>query len=111
MKRYNVFLTSDARDDIKNIKLYIIKTFRYQEYANNFSRKIRAAVNSLDIAATGHRKTGFVYESHVIYYKSSDTYLIFYFITDNSVIVIRVLKDRMYWQSTLSRMKDIKILY
>ena len=45
---------------------------------------------------------------HKVYFKPHGTYLIFYFIKNNTVVIIRILKDRMYWQATLSRMKHIK---
>lgn len=63
--KYKIVLSKDALQDIKDYKKYILENFRYREYAENFSKKIKAAV-------------------------------------------IRVLKDRMYWQSIINRMKKIE---
>ena len=35
------------------------------------------------------------------------TYLIFFVVEDNKVTVIRVLKDRVYWQSIIKKMQKI----
>ena len=68
----NYNLTRDTLQDIKNTKTYILKTFKYREYAENFSQKIKVAIKALDPFAEGYEKTGFIIEN-------------------------RVLKDRMYW--------------
>ena len=106
-KKYKIVLSKDALQDIKNTKTYILKTFKYREYAENFSKKIKAAINALDPFAEGYEKTGFRIEGLDVYYKPFSTYLIFFVIKDTRVTVIRVLKDRMYWQSIISRMKKI----
>lgn len=106
-KKYKIFLSKDALLDIKNTKNYILKTFQYREYAENFSRKIKAAIKALDPFAEGYEKTGFVIDGLEIYYKPYSTYLIFFVVEDTKVTVIRVLKDRMYWQAIIKRMKKI----
>ena len=39
--KYKVLLSKDALTDIKQTKKYILTTFKYREYAENFSKKIK----------------------------------------------------------------------
>ncbi len=107
-KKYKIVLSKDALEDIKNTKAYILKTFKYREYAENFSRKIKMAVKDLSPFAEGYSETGYTIEGLSIYYKPYSTYLIFFVVKGETVTVIRVLKDRMYWQSIINRMKKIE---
>lgn len=100
-------MSKDALQDIKSIKTYILQTFMYREYAENFSRKIKSAIKALDSFAEGYEKTGYIIDGFEIYYKPYSTYLIFFVVEDMTVTVIRVLKDRMYWQAIIKRMKKI----
>lgn len=79
----------------------------YREYAENFSKKIKFAIKALDPFAEGYEKTGYVIEGLEIYYKSYSTYLIFFVVANTTVTVIRVLKDRMYWQAIIKRMNKL----
>lgn len=38
--KYKILLSKDALADIKETKKYILTTFKYREYAENFFRKI-----------------------------------------------------------------------
>ena len=106
-KKYQILLSKDALQDIKDIKSYILKNFKYREYAENFSKKIKKAIKSLTPFAEGYEKTGYEIEGLEVYYKPYSTYLIFFVVEDTTVTVIRVLKDRMYWQGIINRMKKI----
>ena len=105
--KYRVLLSKDALDDIKVTKKYILTTFQYREYAENFSSKIKKAINELSVFPTGYESTGYIIEGLEIYFKPYSTYLIFFVIENNIVTVIRVLKDRMYWQSIIKKMQKI----
>ena len=106
-KKYKIVLSKDALQDIKNTKTYILQTFMYREYAENFSKKIKSAIKALDPFAEGYAKTGYNIEGLEIYYKPYSTYLIFFVVEGTTVTVIRVLKDRMYWQAILRKMNKI----
>lgn len=108
-KKYKIVLSKDALHDIKNTKTYILKTFKYREYADNFSKRIKAAIKSLDPFAEGYEKTEFIIAGLTIYYKPFSTYLIFFVVENNTVTVIRILKERMHWQSIIKKMKKIDI--
>ena len=105
--KYKVLLSKDALTDIKQTKKYILTTFKYREYAENFSRKIKKAIKELNAFPTGYESTGYVIEGLEIYFKPYSTYLIFFVVDENTVTVIRVLKDRMYWQSIIKKMRKI----
>lgn len=105
--KYKVLLSKDALADIKETKKYILTTFKYREYAENFSRKIKKAISGLNVFPTGYEKTGYTIEGLEIYFKPYSTYLIFFVVEDNKVTVIRVLKDRVYWQSIIKKMQKI----
>lgn len=107
IKKYKVILSKDALEDIKDTKKYILDTFKYRQYAEDFSKKLQKAVRSLSVLAAGYKKTGFAIESMEVYYKPYSTYLIFFVIQDDTVIIVRILKDRMYWQSIINRINNI----
>lgn len=104
-KKYKVVISKDALFDIKSTKKYILDTFKYRDYAENFSKKIKKAIRSLDSFPHGYEKTGFKIEGLDIYFKPYSTYLIFFVVEDKTITVIRVLKDRMYWQSIINRVQ------
>ena len=106
-KKYKIVLSKDALQDIKSTKTYILQTFMYREYAEKFSKKIKAAIKALDPFDEGYEKTGYNIEGLEIYYKPYSTYLIFFVVEGTTVTVIRVLKDRMYWQAILRKMNKI----
>ena len=92
---------------ILKIQRLIYCRLMYREYAENFSKKIRSAIKALDPFAEGYEKTGYNIEGLEIYYKPYSTYLIFFVVEDATVTVIRVLKDRMYWQAILRKLNKI----
>ena len=106
-KKYKVLISKDALLDIKSTKKYILDTFKFREYSENFSRKIKNAIKELDSFPIGYEETGYVIEGLSIYVRPYSTYLIFFVVEDFTVTVIRVLKDRMYWQSIIKKMQKI----
>ena len=51
--KYKVLITDIAKEDIKEKKKYILRNFKYREYAEYFSRKIKKAVQELDTLQDG----------------------------------------------------------
>ena len=51
--KYKVLITDIAKEDIKEKKKYILRNFKYREYAEYFSRKIKKAVQELDTLPDG----------------------------------------------------------
>ena len=47
-KKYKVVIAQSGKLDVKEKKKYILQQFKYREYAENFSKKIKKAVLALD---------------------------------------------------------------
>lgn len=60
---YKIVYTYSSRDDIRRMKKYILDTFKYREYANNFINKLKAATKELKILPTGFNTIEFQYVS------------------------------------------------
>lgn len=99
-KRYKVVISQSGKMDVMRRKRYIIKNFKYRDYANHFSEKIKKAAQELDTLPTGYEKTGFSYRGYDIYMKVKDNYLLFYTVNEEcmKVTVLRVLQDGMDWK-------------
>lgn len=107
-KKYKIRLTPDAKNDIAQLKRYILTTFKYRETAEAFSKNIRRAILKLSPFSEAYEKTGLTIQGYEVYYKPYSTYLIFFVVEEDEVIVIRILKDRMYWQSIIRRIRRIE---
>lgn len=105
VKTYTIKYAYSSRNDIKGIKQYILKTFKYRELGENFTRKVKEAVKSLKMMPTGYETTGFVYRGYDIYIKPYRTYLLFYVVDGeaNVVTILRVLQDGMNWKYIINR--------
>ncbi len=77
-KKYKIVISKDALVDIKSTKKYILNTFKYREYSENFSKKIKKAIKELDSFPKGYEATGYVIEGLSVYFKPYSTYLIFF---------------------------------
>lgn len=104
-KRYRVVIAQSAKFDVKNKKKYILNNFKYRDYAENFSAKIKKAARELDIMPRGYKTTGFVYRGYEIYLKPASNHLLFYTIDQarKEVTVLRVLQDGMDWEYIIQR--------
>ncbi len=100
-KRYKVVISPQAVSDIKSIKLYILKTFKYREYAEHFSRQIKKTIKNLEFFPQRNQKTGYYIQNQDVYMCIYKTYLVFYVIGESQVTIMRVLKERMYWQGVI----------
>ena len=102
--KYNLVISKEALNDISSFKRYILRKFKYREYADNFSMKIKQAIQKINIFPKANKKTEYKIEGLDIYYKPIDTYLIFFVMDKEIISIIRVLKDRMYWQRVIEQM-------
>lgn len=98
--RYKVVIAKSGIQDIKAMKIYILKQFKYRSLAENFSSKMKKHLKSLDTFPEGHQPTGFYYRGYNIYLKPRNTYLIFYTVSDSdmTVTILRIMKDGMNWR-------------
>lgn len=104
-KKYKILISREAILDIKSIKRYILNTFKYKEYSENFSTNIKNAIMKLNSFPTGYEDTGYIIDGLHIYFCPYQTYLIFFVVENFSITVIRVLKDRMNWQAIIRKMQ------
>lgn len=104
-KHYRVQIAQSGKQDIKAMKTYILRQFKYRELAENFSKKVKRALKSLDTFPDGHQHTGFMYRGYQICMKPRDTYLIFYVVDESKqvVTVLMIMQDGMNWQYIIGR--------
>ena len=101
--KYKVLITDIAKEDIKEKKKYILRNFKYREYAEYFSKKMKKAVQELDTLPDGYGTTGFRYRGYDIYLKAYKNYLLFYTVDKSTatVTVLRILQDGMDWENII----------
>ena len=99
-QKYKVLIAQSGKQDVKEKKEYILQQFKYREYAEIFSKKIKKAILALDTFPTGYSTTGFQYRGVDIYLKPCNSYLLFYTVNEKTktVTVLRVMQDGMDWQ-------------
>ena len=100
INEYRIEYTYSSREDMRKMKKYILDTFQYREYANNFMNRMKVATKGLKIMPKAFDTIGIQYRGFHIHMKPYRTYLIFY-VVDNvskTVTVLRILKDGMDWQ-------------
>ena len=104
-KRYKVVIAQSGKMDVMNKKRYIIENFKYRDYAQNFSAKIKKAAQGLDTLPTGYETTGFPYRGYDIYMKPNSNHLLFYTVDEEKMVVtvLRVLQDGMDWEYIIKR--------
>lgn len=53
-KKYRVQFTQSGKDDMRGMKEYILRTFQYRELGQNFTKKMKKAVEKLKVFPTGY---------------------------------------------------------
>lgn len=93
-------ISNSAKKDVRKRKQYILRKFKYREYAEHFSWKIKRAILELEIYPKGYTTTGFQHRGYDIYIRPCDTYLLFYVVSDigRKVTVLRILHEREDWE-------------
>lgn len=104
-RQYRVVIAQSGKLDVKEKKKYILQQFKYREYAENFSKKIKEAVLALNTLPAGYNTTGFQYRGYDIYMKPYESYLLFYTVDEvaKMVTVLRVMQDGMDWKYIINR--------
>ncbi len=101
--KYRVEYTVSAKEDIKERREYILRVFRYREYAKNYTKKMKEAEKRLVNLPTPPPNTGFLYRGYEIYLMVHKTYLFTYVIDGDVITVIRVFQDGMDWKKILEK--------
>ena len=104
-RQYKVVIAQSGKIDVKNKKQYILQNFKYREYAENFSRRIKKAAEDLAFFPTSYQTTGFQYRGYDIYIKPQSNHLLLYTVDDvkGIVIVLRILQDGMDWENIIQQ--------
>lgn len=99
-ERYKIEYAKSSREDMKRIKKYILDTFKYREYGENFTKTMKKAAEGLKVLPTGFGMIGLQYRGYDIHIKPYRTYLLFYVVDQekNTVTMLRVLKEGMDWE-------------
>jgi len=97
IKKYKVVIAQSGKHDIQAMKKHILESFKYRELAENFSRKMKKAMKTLDVFPGAHKPTGFEYRGYIIYLKPYNSYLLFYVVNEakKTITVLRVMQDAM----------------
>ena len=105
MDEYRIEYTFSSRDDMREMKRYILDTFKYRELGENFTRKMKEAAEGLKTLPTGFNTVGFQYRGYEIHLKPHRTYLFFYVVDEEKkvVTILRVMQDGMDWQFILNQ--------
>lgn len=103
LKTYKIKYTDSSRFDMKEMKKYILNTFKYRELGENFTRKMKEAVAGLKVLPTAFDTIGLRYRDYEIYLKPYKSYLFFYVVNEENatVTILRVLQDGMNWEFIL----------
>ena len=99
MKKYSIFISGPAYNDIANITDYFILTVNDAETGYRIADKIFDAIASLEELPSRHN----------CFYKQLRAfpisgYLIFYLVEEDTVSVARVLHQRQEWERILSNL-------
>ena len=100
---YRVEYTFSAKEDIKSAKKYILDYFRYRQYAESYTKKIKEAEARLRNLPTLPPSIGFYYRGYEIYLMVHKKYLLPYIVDGKTITVIRVFEDGMDWKRILER--------
>lgn len=105
LKAYKIQYTYSSRNDMLDMKKYILQTFKYRELGKNFTAKMKKVADVLRFLPTGYDKTGFQYRDYDVYLKPYQTYLIFFTVDEvnHVVTILRILQDGMNWQFIMRR--------
>jgi len=104
MKKYNIYMTHTATEDLKSIASYISNELREPSIAKKFVGNIKEAVMSLEQMPTRHsllRDANLAVQG--IRKIMVDNYIAFYTVSEkeNVVTIVRILYNRRDWVNLL----------
>ena len=102
---YTIEYSLASRDDIKRMRRYIVKTFKYLEYGKNFTKKMKEARLRMLDAPLAYHSIELEYRGYDIRLLVHKGYLFFYTtdITYRTIYVVRVLQEGMDWMRIIKR--------
>ena len=108
---YRVLITDEATDDVFNLVKYIHVDLCNSDAANKLYTNLNREVNNMGDFPLKFADSGIKYRGYIIHKKIYQSYLLFYIISDENqtVYVLRILKDIMNWRNILQ--KTISIIF
>ena len=108
---YRVLITDEATDDVFNLVKYIHVDLCNSDAANKLYTNLNREVNNMGDFPLKFADSGIKYRGYIIHKKIYQSYLLFYIISDENqtVYVLRILKDIMNWRNILQ--KKISIIF
>ena len=108
---YRVLITDEATDDVFNLVKYIQVDLCNPDAANKLYTNLNREVNNMGDFPLKFADSGIKYRGYIIHKKIYQSYLLFYIISDENqtVYVLRILKDFMNWRNILQ--KKISIIF
>lgn len=108
---YRVLITDEATDDVFNMVKYIQVDLCNPDAANKLYTNLNRKVNNMGDFPLKFADSGIKYRGYIIHKKIYQSYLLFYIISDENqtVYVLRILKDIMNWRNILQ--KKISIIF
>lgn len=103
MQKYKVRFTYAARNDIAEMKRYILDNFRYIELGQKFLAKIKKGVDEIKIFPHAFVPLGMRYRGLEIKSKVYKSYIFLYVVSEvkMEVLILRVMQDEMDWKNLM----------
>ncbi len=100
---YKVVMTQEALEDVSNLAIYMIDTFKNQKAADDFLDAYDRQVEVLSAFPIGYRGISIEYRSYEIRLKPFDTYNLFFIVDDEmgKIVILRLLKNLQDWKQIL----------
>lgn len=104
-KIFKIKYTYSSRNDIKEKKEYILKTFKYKGLGKRFVDKIKKATSQLKIFPYGYDAIGFKFREYDIHMLSFQSYLVFYVVDEKKleVTILRILQEGQNWENIIEQ--------
>ena len=109
MQGLKVRVSVKAANDIADIADYIEVEFG-QKRADRFLSEIRKQIQNLQIFSRQYGDTGIVYRGHMICKKVFAPSVILFYIEDETVFVMRVLREERLWQKIIKEDIDYEFI-
>lgn len=97
MQERKVLLTHEAINDIVDAEVYINGQFG-EARAGRYRADIKKVLRNLSVEGTIYSESGFYYRNYIIYKKPFPPAIIFWIIRQNSIHVLRILRESYNWQ-------------
>jgi len=102
---YRVLMTDEAMDDVFYLVKYIHDELCNPDAADKLYMNLNREVGSMGDFPLKSADSGIKYRGYIIHKKVYQSYLMFYIISDENqtVYVLRILKDIMNWRRILNK--------